>query len=106
MKSILSLDEEKEILSLHIAPATGRPRQLLDVLLEYYPIPAEKVLIKQMLSLEGKHTLGSVLRNAKIFIGIHQRYDEDSKKWYYALDDYCIRIARFNRIMNSLVVSC
>lgn len=106
MNPILSLAEEKEILSWHIAPATGRSRQLLDVLLECYPHPAEKQMLETKLSFTGKHSLGSVLRNAKIFIEIHSSNDADSNQCYYSLDDSCIRIAKINRIMNSLVVRC
>lgn len=42
MNAILSLAEEKEILSWHIAPATGRSRQLLDALLSVILIRQRK----------------------------------------------------------------
>ncbi len=106
MISPLSLDEEKQILSLYIAPATGRPRELLDVLLDVYPCPINEDQLKQRLSMDGKFALKSVLRNAKIFIDLHKRYDASSKQWYYRLDDSCIRIAKMNRFMNQFPIPC
>lgn len=102
--AILSMEEQKQILFGHIAPATGRTRQLLEVLLESYPFPIEKKLLEQKLSMEGKHALGSVVRNAKIFIEIHRSNDAGSKQWYYLLDDSYVRVAKTNRIMNPLAI--
>ncbi|WP_417543007.1 hypothetical protein [Methylophaga thalassica] len=102
MDDILTLDEQKEILLMYILNATGRPRELLDTLLHAFPEPLSADQIRHRMSMTGKHALKSVVRNARIFIELHEHYDALSDQCYYSLDDTCIQISKMNRIMNLL----
>lgn len=103
MKHRLSLTEQKHILSLYIIRASGRPRELLEVLLSAYPNPMSGSELKRALNMTGSHALPSAVRNAEIFIDVIKRYDSTEKVTYYQLDDQCIQRVAVNRLMDSLV---
>ena len=103
MKHRLSLTEQKHILSLYITRASGRPRELLEVLLGAYPNPMSCSELKLALNMTGGHALPSAVRNAEIFIDVIKRYDSATKKTYYQLDDHCVQRFAFNQLMDSVM---
>ena len=103
MKHRISLTEQKHILNLYIPRASGRPRELLDVLLGAYPKPMSCRELKLALNMTGGHALPSAVRNAEIFIDVIKRYDSTTKKTYYQLDDQCVQRFAFNQMMDSVM---
>ncbi|MDE1333416.1 hypothetical protein [Vibrio aestuarianus] len=101
MKHLLTLAEQKHILSLYIIRASGRPRELLELLLCAYPKPMSGKEIKLALNMTGAYALPSVVRNAAIFIDVTTR--KEGKTTYYQLDDTCVAHAAANQLMNALV---
>lgn len=103
MKHRLSLTEQEHILSLYIIRASGRPRELLEVLLRAYPKPMNGSELKRALNMTGSHALPSAVRNAEIFIDVIKRCDTATKKTYYQLDDQCVKRFAFNQLMDSVM---
>ncbi|MEH0690602.1 hypothetical protein H4F17_16230 [Vibrio cholerae] len=105
MKHRLSLTEQKHILSLYIIRASGRPRELLEVLLSAYPKPMSGRELKHALNMTGSHALPSAVRNAEIFIDVIKRYDSTEKTTYYQLDDACVQRVALNQLLNRVMGS-
>lgn len=105
MKHRLSLTEQKHILNLYITRASGRPRELIDVLLGAYPKPMSCRELKLALHMTGGHALPSAVRNAEIFIDVIKRYYSTTKKTYYQLDDACVERVALNQLLNRVMGS-
>ncbi|MGR5254386.1 hypothetical protein ACPV5S_19515 [Vibrio astriarenae] len=95
----LSLEEQKSILALHIAPASGRHRQLLNLLLAAYPHSLSEQQLKHKLSMTGEFSFYSALRNARIFLEVNEFEDIKSEAKHYVIDDWPVRMVKLRRVM-------